>query len=264
MIAGYTSWKEQAKRQSRDVYAEFVRHAVIKGLITLPWPHDLRIIVGYDPQLLLPPPDKRRTFHERMDVWREGGDLKAHGMYDGGVVTQNGRWDIDNEYIDFNAIPPGTPSAPIAFYAGQSSGKTQAINNMRATVPRWGESGADPLADIAVMLKDVRAYYDSMKKPAPSQGKTDETAERFFVHVDMSDAEMGMLIAALGYGPRAVKHETGVVILDLDSRGGDIPSPLDVYSLFKPQYVTEIVKSRKQGPDYLKHDPTKRHKGPRR
>lgn len=42
-------------------------------------PH-VTAFVGYDPQKLLPPPDRKRTFRERMEVWRQGGDLAAHGL----------------------------------------------------------------------------------------------------------------------------------------------------------------------------------------
>lgn len=37
-------------------------------------------IVGYNPQKLLPAPDKRRTMRERLDVWANYGDLEAHGI----------------------------------------------------------------------------------------------------------------------------------------------------------------------------------------
>lgn len=129
-----------------------------------------------------------------------------------------------------------------------------AINRMEAVVPRWGESGVDPLADIKKFYDEIN---DRVQKLPSSRGKTDASNPhvRYFLEGDYTQLEMYALLAML-------EHESDPVILDLSPRGGSLPGLNElVAGLLKREKCAAPLPSR---PDYHKHDKTKNHRRPRR
>lgn len=229
--------REQLDAHSKAIYDQWVFEAVMSCAIKMPWPHDVEIVCGYNPQLLL---TDQRTLTDRVC------DLLHDGWRDEPPIYNWPAVDIDNEMIDFGSIPPGTPSAPMVRYAVVGTGHMifHHVNEMRAVVPRWGESDTDPLADI-------EAFYERLTK-TEGEGKTDQVLDRYVavLHADFSEIEMRALLAM-------VAHESRPVVLDLDPLGGMLPGMNDVlFNLSKEMAKSKVLPRR---PDYHRHDPTKHH-----
>lgn len=69
------TWFERQRRMADAfvdaIYQRWFTDAVFSAAITLPFDAEVRVIVGHDPQKLLPSPDKARplTLRERVDLW---------------------------------------------------------------------------------------------------------------------------------------------------------------------------------------------------
>lgn len=258
---------------SNAIYESWLREAVLAAYIQMPWPHDLKLLVGHDPQLLLE--YKPAQTAEMAQLWSKAVLDEMMGMSYAQMSEAMFPKEIDNEFIDFEPryrtetvivagsdgvvfdiesydVPISRNLTPFIVPVGRVT--YEHINNMQDVVPRWGEADTDP-------LQDIQDFYNRMNDRVailPScHGKTDASQEwvKFFLHADFSAVEMHALMATL-------KHETRGVILELDRTGGAIPGMNDVIAGFtKAAAKAEHLPSR---PDYHKHDRTKSHKRTRR
>lgn len=155
---------------------------------------DINRVCGYDPQKLLPPPET--------DIW--------------------------DEAIDFENIPEGTPSAPIARY--------QVIGTGRVT-------------------------FNHVEPPA-----SEEQMDRYVavLHTDMTELELAYLYAALHHETRPVVLGLGPCggfidgVYSLSAEGTYDPG---VFDRLVKQHYAAVEPLQPPMPSYMKHDPTKKHGG---
>lgn len=262
---------EQMDAYAKAIYDQWVFEAVMTCAIQMPWPFDVEIICGYNPQRLLTyqPDDfsylwNARHLEEMMgtsyakmtemmfpkEISEETIDFEPRYRTETVIVVGSNGAVVD---IESHEVAINRKLAPFVMPVGRlvydQSPRYQAINDMEAVVPRWGESDADPLRDI----EDMVARMNNMIAIQPSaHGKTSADSEwvKFFLHADFSAVEMHALLATL-------RHETRGVILELDSMGGAIDGFADAVHLFAKSVAK--CEPLPRHPDYHRHDPTKRH-----
>lgn len=201
-------------------------------------------VCGYNPQLLL---TDRRSTATLASLWSKDVLDEMMGMSYAQMTSMMSAKEISDEFIDFAPLY----RTETVIYAQEDGTAVEIgtgrlyyehVNNTRHSVPRWGEADTDPLADIQDLYERMTGEY------------------RIHCHVEMSEAELTHLFAAL-------RHDSQPLVLDLDSRGGDIPGSLNELIYRKPHYndvVSGLAPRRKPAPDYHKHDKTKNHRRPRR
>lgn len=289
---------------SKAIYDNWVREAVLAAFIQLPWEHELRFLVGHNPQLLLAPPDRKRTFHERMRVWEEGGDLEAHGIRTSlsGVIygIEDQIHDGLDEMIDLARPRVSTfQTDPWQMFDKGTLDRLMGISyddmvkmmfptsvlmddetiNFEPTTRDYtvllvaddGQVVAEQTKreeinrKLAPFIAPIGRLVYETNIPPRQEGKTLQT--RFHMSSDWSEIEMRVLLATL-------QHETADrVVLDFSRHGGEIAGAYSLMGQSAGQFSDALhtfsraaAKSKRlpKQPDYLKHDKTKNHRRPRR
>lgn len=254
----------------KAIYDAWVREAVLYAFIKMPLEHEIQMLVGHNPQLLLAPPDRKRTFHERMEVWRNYGDLEAHGL----KLPDRSKHPLaphDLDYIEAAAEEP-------LMQPRESTFATQPwLTFDKETLDRLMGISYDDMVKMMFPASEIisarpiefaptgRLVYDAAIKPARQEGETVQT--RFHMSSDFSKLEMMALLATLQY------ETADQVILELSPHGGEIASAYSLMGQSAGQLADMLhtfsraaAKSKRlpKQPDYLKHDKTKNHRRPRR
>ena len=159
MTDQFKKYYEDMRAWSDAVFARFITEAVFTACIDLPFENTVRLIVGYNPQKLLP--DTRMTSKTWIGEDGTRYSVLSFRTESSGVIAdffeEDGRrwwpidgtfgeifmpkgFDLEREFIDFDALPTSR---------GIDFGKIY-------DRPGWNSPGATPVEDIAEMLRMMR------------------------------------------------------------------------------------------------------------
>jgi hypothetical protein len=239
------TWFERNHRIMKSfadaTYRRYIWQAVMAAAIKLPLADEIKIVVGYDPQKLLP-------HYPNTGRWGESGtdplvDVMA-------FMKEFYRKDSPERSFMETYFPrmeaPKRHQIEGGYFDMQEDGTVSPYETIEFADPLTKRIASIPMP---IVLDNVRLSYPHIKpKEWPHKIAV--------IAVDYSMTEARILAAM------AEKNVRGLVI-DIDSLGGEIYSERsDIFRMLKgePSIKPKATKQNGRSADYLKHDPSKRNR----